>query len=109
MNTETYSIKALRTARINDLTNDQIMINALLGLSGEVGEICDYMKKCYFQGHEYDVEHIKEEVGDVLWYVNLLMYVTGLTFGEVMQYNIDKLLKRYPEGFSEEDSINREE
>lgn len=48
-----------------------------------------------------------KELGDVLWYVAALCTKADLDMGEVMQGNIDKLRRRYPDGFSSEDSKRR--
>ncbi len=84
-------------------------INACLGLSGEVGEINDMLKKWVYHGHCIDFNGLKKELGDVLWYVAMMCESFNFTIDEVMELNIDKLKKRYPDGFSEQASINREE
>ena len=68
------------------------------------------MKKHLFQGHELNPVKIAEELGDVLWYVNLIAVASGNHLAEIAQRNIDKLLQRYPgAGFDAERSINRAE
>lgn len=73
--------------------------NAALGLTGEAGEVADEVKKCLYQGREWDAEKIIEELGDVMWYVALMAEYFGASLDSVMEYNIDKLQKRYPDGF----------
>lgn len=85
------------------------LINYGLGIAGEAGEVADLIKKASFHGHHINKDDVKKELGDVLWYVSQLARLAGLTFEEVAQGNIDKLMKRYPEGFSTERSINRDE
>lgn len=85
------------------------IINASLGLSGEIGELNDMIKKSVFHGHFVDGEDIKKEIGDICWYVALMCKGFGFDLEEILQMNIDKLKKRYPEGFSEQASINRTE
>lgn len=80
-----------------------------MGLSGEQGEVVDHVKKHLFQGHTLDVEQIKDEAGDVLWYFTNLLSEVGLTIEEVQEHNIDKLYARYPNGFDAEKSVNRKE
>lgn len=80
-----------------------------LGLAGETGELVDHIKKHVGHGHELDVEKVKKEAGDVLWYLSQIIRLTGLTFSDVARANIEKLQKRYPEGFNHEASINRRE
>jgi hypothetical protein len=71
-----YQRLALRTARLGEHSREQHLRNAALGLFGESGEIADAIKKAEFQGHVLDVEHLKKEAGDVLWYVALLAHQT---------------------------------
>lgn len=85
------------------------IINASLGLSGEVGELNEIIKKWIFHGSEADREHIKKELGDILWYVALMAHSFGFSLNETALVNIKKLLDRYPEGFDTERSNNRAE
>ena len=85
------------------------LINMSFGLVGEAGETVDYMKKVLFHGHEFNVDKLASELGDVLWYVAGMCSVLNVSLDEVAQFNIDKLIHRYPEGFKEEDSANRVE
>lgn len=101
-----YQKQALRTANVENY-DKEIMLNAVLGLNGETGEIADSIKKSRFQGHELNREHLIEELGDVLWYVSLMAYSLNINLSTVAKMNIDKLMKRYPEGFSAERSQNR--
>lgn len=82
--------------------------NGILGLCGETGECADIWKKSRHQGHQLDREKLAKECGDVLWYVAELAAGLGLTLEEIAQQNIDKLKKRYPDGFAAERSIHRE-
>ena len=102
---EGYQRLAQRTsANFNSM--DKIE-NGLMGLNGEAGECIDILKKHKFQGHELDKEKIKDELGGVLWYCAELAEGLGITLQEVAEYNIAKLYKRYPEGFSVDNSVNR--
>lgn len=86
---------------------DDDLLNALLGMCGEAGECADMYKKHVFQGHEFKTDEFLLEVGDVLWYVACACEAMGASLDEVMQRNLDKLAKRYPDGYSNEASINR--
>lgn len=77
------------------------LIHGIMGLSGEVGELTDAIKKTVMYNKELDVENVKEELGDILWYMSLLLDEVGSSFEEVMKMNHDKLETRYPTGFSE--------
>ena len=89
------------------LTQCLNIFNAALGLTGEAGEFADLIKKINFHGHAQDNDHLIKELGDVLWYVALAAQILGVDLETIMKKNIDKLLARYPDGFSEERSIHR--
>ena len=101
-----YQRMARRTA--GDKRKSDKMEEALFGLAGEVGELCDHYKKFKHQGHDLDYDHMAEEAGDVLWYLAEIADALGLTLEDIARRNIDKLRKRYPNGFDPERSIHRE-
>lgn len=98
-----YQRKAMRTATLKC----RDMANAALGLAGEAGEVADEVKKCLYQGREWAPARLIEELGDVLWYVALMADLMNVPLDFVMEYNLEKLQKRYPDGFSFEASENR--
>lgn len=75
------------------------VLNAALGLSGEVGELNDMLKKWVFHEKQLDTEHLKREIGDIYWYLALICDSFEFNLDEIMQINIDKLKARYPKGF----------
>lgn len=85
------------------------IFNACLGLSGEVGEFNDMIKKWVFHEKELDLEHAKKEAGDVCWYLAMLCESFGWALDDIMQTNIDKLIRRYPDGFDAYLANNRRE
>lgn len=85
------------------------LLHAGIGMSGETGEILDTLKKSMMYGKDINVENLKEECGDVLWYMAIMLDQLGSSFEEVMQQNHDKLSRRYPNGFSEADAIARKD
>jgi NTP pyrophosphatase (non-canonical NTP hydrolase) len=87
----------------------ELLVNYAMGLAGESGETVDYLKKVLFHGHDLEAEKVASELGDVLWYISGICTVLNISLEEVALYNIEKLSKRYPDGFSQEASINREE
>ena len=91
-----------------DLDKKDVLINGVMGLCGESGEVIDIVKKHLAQGHELDKEKIVKELGDVAWYMAEIATVLDVQLEDVFVQNIEKLKKRYPEGFSVEKSINRE-
>jgi len=91
-------------------TPPQRLITAALGLSAEAGEFGDLVKKCLFQGKELNKENKElmiKELGDVMWYLAQGCMALGVTIDEVLWANIDKLEKRYPNGFEVARSENR--
>lgn len=83
--------------------------NGLMGLNGEAGECIDVLKKHLFQGHQLDQSKIVDELGDVLWYIAETASGLGIPLSYVAEHNIEKLKKRYPEGFDSDKSVNRKE
>ena len=107
MTANDYQRAALRTASGMNYKEHGMLMNGALGLCGEAGEVADLVKKSVFQGHELDVEKVREELGDVAWYLAVASHAIGLTLDQVFQANIEKLKQRYPDGFSKERSVNR--
>lgn len=98
-----------KLARVDETIIIGDLMNASLGLSGEVGELNDMIKKWIFHGHDLDLEEVGKEIGDILWYIALVCNAFNFDLDKVANANIEKLRKRYPEGFSEKASINRKE
>ena len=92
-----------------ELDKKDVLINGVMGLCGESGEAIDIVKKHLAQGHELDKEKLAKELGDVAWYLAETATAIGYDLEDIFQMNIDKLKKRYPEGFSVEKSVNRDE
>lgn len=84
-------------------------IMACLGLSGEVGELNDMVKKFIFHGTPMDEVHFKKEIGDIMWYIALICHTCGYDLDEILEMNISKLKARYPQGFNVVDANNRAE
>lgn len=84
------------------------MLHACIGISTESGEILDAVKKTIFYGKPFDKVNLAEELGDVLWYVALALREIDMSFEDVMQMNINKLQKRFPEKFTEENALQRD-
>jgi NTP pyrophosphatase (non-canonical NTP hydrolase) len=106
-----YQGLALRTASAESTATPLTLLDAAaLGLSGESGEIADHVKKILYHGHPLDDatrDKIAKELGDILWYCALGAKGIGMTLAEIAVMNVAKLEKRYPEGFSTENSLNR--
>ena len=90
-----------------ELIRKDVLINSVMGLCGESGEAIDIVKKWLAHGHALDKEHLKKELGDIAWYLAEAATALDVSLEEIFRANIDKLKKRYPEGFTSADSINR--
>ena len=90
-----------------ELDKKDVLINGVMGLCGESGEVIDIVKKHLAQGHELDKEKIIKELGDVAWYMAEIATVLEVDLEDVLVQNIEKLKKRYPEGFDKNKSIHR--
>ena len=91
------------------LAGKDVLINGVMGLCGEAGEAIDIVKKHLAQGHELDREALVGELGDVAWYLAETAYALGVDLETVLAGNIEKLKRRYPEGFDAAHSIDRAE
>lgn len=106
MNLNEYQKEVLRTASANKGPAMEMAVSSL-GLTGEAGEFADLIKKHVGHGHVLDTAKAAKELGDVLWYVARLAEMIGYDLDTVAQMNVDKLRKRYPNGFSTEASLKR--
>ena len=89
------------------LDKKDVLINSVMGLCGESGEAIDIVKKWLMQGHELDKEHLIKELGDVAWYLAEAATVLDVPLETILRGNLDKLQKRYPNGFDTQASVQR--
>ncbi len=101
--------KLAMTTLNRELDKKDILINGVMGLCGESGEAIDIVKKHLAQGHPLDKEHLIKELGDIAWYIAETATALDVELEDVFAINIEKLKKRYPEGFDKEKSVNRKE
>lgn len=102
-----YQRSAARTINMT-LTDAEKGKHALFGMVSEIGEIHGIYQKRY-QGHDFDEEHVKKELGDLIWFVAEYCTAHGWSMTEIAKGNIQKLIDRYPEGFSADKSLHRKE
>jgi NTP pyrophosphatase (non-canonical NTP hydrolase) len=114
MNTDTtlnlFQSDALRTAKysLSGLVGSETdLAHAALGLTSEAGEVATAIKANIIYGKPLDVDNIKEELGDILWFVAFTADVLGFTLEDVATSNIAKLRKRYPDDYSDELALAR--
>lgn len=91
------------------LDKKDVLINGVMGLCGESGEAIDIVKKWLAQGHELDRGQLAKELGDIAWYLAETATALDLRLEDIFEANIEKLRKRYPEGFDAERSVKRRE
>lgn len=103
-----YQKSVMRTMNTKEEWRDEVTEYAL-GIVGEAAEVSEHIKKFRYQGHTIEVDEVAEELGDTLWYLTALAKRLGFELKDIMELNKAKLNKRYPDGFDEEKSINREE
>lgn len=105
MNFEEYQELASRTIN-QKLSVKEIELHALHGMSSEIGEVHSIYQKVY-QGHDFDLNHVCSELGDLLWFVAEWCTAMGVDLDAIAYYNIEKLKARYPEGFDIDKSLHR--
>lgn len=103
--TESIDFEAIKARLSNEKTLR--ILHAIIGLSTEVGELEDALKKHIFYGKELDEVNLMEECGDLFWYLAILHNVFGKGFEYNMKKNIAKLKARYGDKFNEEGALNR--
>ena len=83
------------------------LLHGAVGVSGEAGECLDAVKKAWIYGKELDMHNMIEEIGDQFFYQFAMLRILGVSFEAVIRHNMDKLSKRYPEGYSDAAAIAR--
>jgi NTP pyrophosphatase (non-canonical NTP hydrolase) len=102
-----YQEEMKRTASDFSNKSENLALGAL-GIAGEAGEVADYLKKVLFHNHELSHDVLGKELGDVLWYITYLASVINMSLDDIAIMNIEKLRIRYPDGWDEQRSINRD-
>ena len=101
-----YQKKAMTTLN-PALSKQDVLLNGVMGLCGEAGECIDLVKKHLHQGHPLDSEKLAKELGDVAWYLAETAWALDIDLESILRGNLEKLKKRYPQGFDSEKSVNR--
>ena len=108
MTVNEYQSLALTTLN-PQLDKKDMLINGVMGLCGESGEAIDIVKKWLAQGHELDRDALAKELGDIAWYLAETAAALDIPLEDIFRANIEKLKRRYPEGFSPQRSLHRED
>jgi len=97
MNFEEYQTEARQTAHYPRRMSN--LEYPTLGLAGEAGEVANIVKKIQRDHDGVLTEEtrgkLKDELGDVLWYISACADELGLTLQEIAEYNVNKLAKRH--------------
>jgi len=107
MEIQEYQEKSSRTLSILD-SNISDNIHMSLGLTTESAEIADVFKKKLAYNKEIDWINIKEEIGDLMFYIANICNINGWDLRDVLDTNIAKLKVRYPDKYSDDKAINRD-
>lgn len=103
-----YREEVTRTSSaVHSVLFEDRLSHGALGLSGEAGEVTDYIKKVIHHGKPFERSKLVDELGDVRWYLEHLAITVGVSMQEIEEANVYKLRRRYPNGFSKEASENR--
>ena len=85
----------------------EYVIHAIIGAATETGELLEALQKVVINGEAFDEVNMREEVGDVFWYLAALAHTCNFTFEDAQRVNIAKLRARYPNKFTAFDANNR--
>lgn len=108
MNSTEYFKNVHRTESPNTHAVPIRILHGAVGICTEAGEVMDTVKKSMFYGRWLDKTNLKEELGDLLWYMGLMCSELGVSFEQLMDENIRKLKARYPEQFTQADEQGRD-
>jgi NTP pyrophosphatase (non-canonical NTP hydrolase) len=103
MNLKEYQEACKRTAK-EFATPETEIATWGLGIAGEAGDVASCIKKVFAHKNEAIKQGLRENLGDMLWYAAMICNFFDWNLEEVLNENIEKLKKRYPEGFTFEDA-----
>ena len=111
MTANDFQMEAMKTASGLPGGDDMelLLLRGLMGITGDAGKAVDILKKSMFQGRELDRNHLALELGDVAYYVAVAAFGLGYTLDEILSMNVEKVRRRYPDGFDPERSRERKE
>jgi NTP pyrophosphatase (non-canonical NTP hydrolase) len=88
---------------------DMGLIHMIMGISGEAGELLDTIKKHVIYHKPLDVTNIVEELGDIEFYLEGLRQCINISRVDILAFNMSKLSKRYPQGYSDNAAQERKD
>jgi len=102
MNLKEYQKKCNRTVKDFESEKEKILTWGL-GIAGEAGDVAGCIKKTYIHNNDQK-EGIRENMGDVLWYISVICNFFDWDMEDLFKENMEKLEKRYPDGFKYKDA-----
>ena len=99
-NLKEYQEICKETAKKFDSDKEEILTWGL-GIAGEAGDVASCIKKTFAHDNSQE-EGIRENLGDTLWYTAMICNFFDWDFQEILKENIEKLQRRYPQGFTTE-------
>lgn len=85
------------------------LLHAAIGIAGEAGELLDAVRKHVFEGEPLDEDNLKEEAGDIIFYLEALIQTMRFSVHEIITGNMAKLSKRYDGGYSDKQAQERKD
>ena len=85
------------------------LLHAAIGVSGEAGELLDAIKKHVIYNKPLDLANVIEELGDIEFYLQMMRTALRIEHHEIIEANVSKLSKRYPQGYTDRDAIQRKD
>ena len=107
---EEKGIKAKTVSLIGKIIGGAIILIGFILKAFDVWnvEVNDLIKKHMVHGHPLDKEDLINELGDIAWYLAEAATALNVDLEEILIKNIEKLKKRFPDGFSTDKSIHRD-
>ena len=102
-----HEFQSLAMITAKELPRQVALLHLVSLLADEVGELASAIKKAEVYQQKYDFENIEEEIGDILWATAYAANVFGMSLETCARKNLDKLAKRYPDGYSDENAAQR--
>lgn len=102
-----HEFQSLAMITAKELPRQVALLHLVSLLADEVGELASAIKKAEVYQQKYDFENIEEELGDILWGTAYAAQVFGMSLETCARKNLDKLAKRYPDGYSDEKAAQR--
>ena len=98
------------TLQVNPLqqTLNTVIYHSVIGCCIESGNMLDVIKKSLFYSRELYISDIKYKLISIMWNIRIILEINQWTLEEVMELNIAKLKKRYPEQFTSKHAIDRD-